>query len=85
MTNGRYYHTASVLSDGKVLVTGGTYNTATGLNSAEIYDPSTGTWTTTGNMTYGRYCHTASVLSNGEVLVAGGQNANGFTYIAELY
>ncbi|CAF4473510.1 unnamed protein product, partial [Adineta steineri] len=46
MTNGRSYHTASVLSNGKVLVTGG-WNFVISFNSTELYDPSSGTWTTT--------------------------------------
>ena len=50
MTNARYSHTASVLSNGKVLVSGG-YDGFIYLNSAEVYDPSTGIWTTTSNMT----------------------------------
>ena len=51
------------------------------LNSAELYDPSTGVWTITGNMNNARYYHTASVLTNGKVLVAGGGSLNS----AELY
>jgi hypothetical protein len=51
MNNGRYLHTASVLTNGKVLVTGG-YGYSGDLNSVELYDPSTGTWTITGRMTY---------------------------------
>ncbi|CAF1034358.1 unnamed protein product [Adineta steineri] len=88
MTNARYYHTASVLSNGKVLVTGGlNSNSITGtLNSAELYDPSTGIWTTTSNMTHTRYWHTASILSNGTVIVAGGRDGISFTLnSAELY
>ena len=54
MNNARDLHTASVLTNGKVLVTGG-WNSSI-LNSAELYDPSTGTWTITGNMTYARDC-----------------------------
>ncbi|CAF1569135.1 unnamed protein product, partial [Adineta steineri] len=72
--------TASVLSNGKVLVTGGSINNFGYLNSAELYDLSTGTWTTTGNMTNAREGHTASVLSNGKVLVTGS-----FLNSAELY
>lgn len=41
MAVARYAHIASILSNGKVLVAGG-YNGAY-LNSAELYDPSTGT------------------------------------------
>ncbi|CAF1263870.1 unnamed protein product [Adineta steineri] len=85
MTNARSDHTASVLSNGKVLVTGGGGNSGL-LNSAELYNPSTGTWTSTGNMTNARMDHTASVLSNGKVLVTGGTPDNRvFLDSAELY
>ncbi|CAF4536720.1 unnamed protein product, partial [Didymodactylos carnosus] len=67
MNNARSYHTASLLTNGKVLVTGGLGSGY--LHTAELYDPSTGTWTNTGNMTGARYAHTASVLTNGKVLV----------------
>jgi hypothetical protein len=53
MNNARQYHTASVLTNGKVLVAGGS-NGGTVLNSAELYDPSTGIWTTTGSMNNAR-------------------------------
>ncbi len=67
----RTYHTESALTNGKVLVTGG--QTSGGLlNGAELYDPSTGNWTITGNMTTARSYHTASILTNGKVLVTGG-------------
>ncbi|CAF1482499.1 unnamed protein product, partial [Adineta steineri] len=45
----RYSHTATVLANGSVLVTGG-YTGSTYLSSAELYNPSTGTWTSTGSM-----------------------------------
>ncbi|CAF0848802.1 unnamed protein product [Adineta steineri] len=83
----RYFHTASTLADGSVLVAGGQANAATHLNSAELYNPSTGTWTITGSMNAAaRSRHTASPFTNGLVLVAGGQ-ANGATHLnsAELY
>jgi N-acetylneuraminic acid mutarotase len=73
-----------VLTNGKVLVTGG--NNGIYLNSAELYDPSTGQWTITANMTYSRGYHTASVLTNGKVLVNGGQSNSAIVLnSAELY
>jgi N-acetylneuraminic acid mutarotase len=72
----RARHTATLLPGGKVLVAGGFVNPATGqvTNSAELYDPATGTWSTTGNLNTGRAHHTATLLagSGGKVLVAGG-------------
>ena len=74
MTIRRCYHTASLLFNGKVLVTGGltNYSYAQATQTSEIYDPATGTWTPTSTMNEGRSYHTASVLMNGHVLVAGG-------------
>ncbi|CAF4314768.1 unnamed protein product [Rotaria sordida] len=74
MINVRYGHTASVLTNGKVLVTGGWGSIVDSVNSTELYDPSTGTWTMTGSMNNARSLHTASILTNGNVLVTGGYN-----------
>src|SRR5205085_334851 len=69
----RYYHTATLLPDGKVLVTGGV-GTAGGIGtaSAELYDPATGTWRATTSLSAERLAHTATLLSDGKVLVVGG-------------
>ena len=57
MTQARASHTATLLPDGKVLVTGG-FNGSSELSSAELYDPDTGTWDTTEPMTQARQFHT---------------------------
>jgi hypothetical protein len=89
MNQARTYFTATVLNNGEVLVVGGTYRgtfVQYGLTSAELYNPSTGTFTTTGSLHTGRYGHLAALLSNGKVLIAGGQNStSGALSSAELY
>lgn len=79
MAAARYQHTATLLPDGRVLITGG-YN----LSSAELYDPVSGTFAATGSMTTTRYGHTATLLRNGQVLITGG-NSDGYLSFAELY
>ena len=53
MALARYQHTATMLPNGKVLVAGGHYNNSALniTNTAELYDPATGTWTATASMT----------------------------------
>jgi hypothetical protein len=96
MTAPRSGHTAILLSDGKVFIAGGRTNANTGtdadyfatLASAEIYDPGTGTFSATGEMSTARWGSTATLLNNGRVLFAGGLTGDVNSYFraaAELY
>jgi hypothetical protein len=84
----RQEHTAVLLPNGNVLVAGGTLAVSTGsfvLSSAEIYNPSTGLWKTTGAMKNARTGHTATLLATGLVLAASGSGAATNLVSAELY
>ena len=75
----------SLLHDGRVLVVGGQSEDET-LASAELYDPTTRTWTMTEPMYSERHSHFAVVLLNGTVLVVGGDVGDTDCQIgAELY
>ncbi len=90
MTEARDWHTATLLTTGKVLVAGG-YGAGGFLQGAELYDPgsgdpSQGTWSTTGALTTARREHAATLLTDGTVLVTGGLGTgNLYLQSAELY
>jgi len=83
----RLNHLAVRLPNGKVLVAGGQSDQSgtTTINSAEVYDPDTGSWSASGNLTAARTHATMMLLPNGKVLVAGGDNGSGALNTAELY
>jgi hypothetical protein len=81
MTTARVNHTATLLGTNKVLIAGGDSS-----GTAELFDPSTGSFTATGSMQVARNAHTATLLPGGQVLVAAGitQQAS-MENTAELY
>jgi WD40 repeat protein len=72
LNTARAYHTATPLSNGLALITGGTSSSNSALASAELYNPATGTFTATDNLNTARSFHTATLLPTGKVLVSGG-------------
>ncbi|MEN8150430.1 MAG: Ig-like domain-containing protein [Planctomycetota bacterium] len=88
MNLGRSSHTSTLLSDGRVLVTGGFVSADAVSNTAEIYDGSNFTFTyVPENMEFSRGFHTATRLSDGKVLILGGVSGANFaeTNSAEIY
>ncbi|MCB0377837.1 MAG: hypothetical protein KDD33_05030 [Bdellovibrionales bacterium] len=68
----RAWHTATLLDDGKVLITGG-FRWNGGLATAEIFDPETERFTQlTSAMKEGRGAHKATLLPDGNVVITGG-------------
>jgi len=80
MMSRRVGHSSTLLPDGTVLVAGGETDSCSGnacffagtVTSAELYQPSTGSFTAAGSMTASRELQTATLLKDGRVLIAGG-------------
>jgi Galactose oxidase, central domain/Kelch motif len=85
MLEPRSGHSATLLPDGKVLIAGGMRRNQDFYRSAELYDPATGRFEPTGEMTIQRVGHIGVLLRSGKVLIAGGWIGHGCTDSAELY
>jgi Putative Ig domain/Galactose oxidase, central domain len=85
METPRTIHTATLLTNGSVLVAGGNDNDNNALASAELFDANASTFSPTGSMAEARAGHVAIPLAGGKVLVAGGLNGNTVLASAELF
>jgi hypothetical protein len=87
MRAARARHTGTVLASGKVLLAGSWDQSvpAAYLSSAELYDPATRTFATTGAMSTARGYHVARTLPSGQVIVAGGMGDGGVSATSERY
>jgi hypothetical protein len=86
MLEPRGYGSATLLRDGRVLISGGISN-GVAYASAELYDPATGSFSQTGSMAAGRHFDSATLLDDGGVLIAGGEigSSSDGSATAELY
>lgn len=85
MSSVRYFHAATLLADGRVLVVGG-WGAGQRLASADIYDPVTNRFTRTGDMTIERNSHTATTLDDGRVLIVAGLTTDAWSVAsAEIF
>jgi hypothetical protein len=90
LSTARYVSAAALLQNGKVLVAGGLLlegGQAVYTASAEVYDPDTETWSSTGSLNTPRGFHTLTTLPNGNVVASGGEG-NAFPFqlnTSEIY
>jgi hypothetical protein len=79
----------ALMADGRILVVGGYGESSTtmGIKNAEIFDPTTLSWTAVPNMQYRRWYPNATTLSDGRILVVAGwqTSANTNAGISEIY
>jgi hypothetical protein len=85
MINARAGHTATLLTNGNVLVSGGHNGSGSTLTAVEMFDPARGNFVPAGSMSVGRESHTATLLGDGRVLITGGDDGGITLASAELF
>ncbi|HRI72572.1 MAG TPA: hypothetical protein PK156_50395, partial [Polyangium sp.] len=85
VTTGRFGAAVATLSDGRVLLAGGTTNTTTFPTTTQLYNATTNVWSAGPALSAGRYGPGFAVLTSGQVLVAGGQGTSGYLTTAEKF
>ena len=78
-------HTTVLLNDGRVLVQGGGDGETISYITAEIYDPTSRTWSKATNLGTAPRDHRSLVRDDGRVLITGGVDHFGVTFTAESY
>ena len=92
MTTPRVFQSATMLADGRVLIAGGIPYDSSGQivgngpsRTALIFDPKTGTFSTTGSMAFMTEFYTATLLLDGRILFAGGDAGSQSLASAQVY
>ncbi len=88
LAQARFYATVTPLPNGQVLIAGGNGPGVICLKSAEVFNPATGSFTSTSNSMFDAHCflHTGTLLKNGDVLITGGEDETGnLVNTADLY
>lgn len=84
MLEGHVAHTATLLSDGRVLIAGGTHVDGVARARSELFDPRANRWTRAADMIHSRAGHAATLLADGNVLVTGGVTGLGIYPVEAL-
>jgi hypothetical protein len=86
MKGARLFHTATLLADGRVLLAGGQGSNGSALDTAEVYEPKTDTFSpTSSKMKKNRSQFTTTLLPDGRVLLVGGFDGSSSLDTAEVF